>query len=116
MAKSAHQCANELIQEGLSREKEAIHDPKKAVIHMDWYESVLNDPHYTGFLPLYARLALETNLFHINHKTDIIDTDHVQLYIDNMKIMIGNNNCEASQAVISQLDFHRLDDVSFFNL
>ncbi|KAH9591928.1 alanyl-tRNA synthetase, variant 2 [Schistosoma haematobium] len=113
LAKSAHQCANELIQEGLSREKEAIHDPKKAAIHMDWYESVLNDPHYTGFLPLYARLALETNLFRINHKTDIIDTDHVQLYIDNMKIMIGNNNCETSQAVISQLDFHRLDDLIF---
>ncbi|CAH8564965.1 unnamed protein product [Schistosoma turkestanicum] len=110
-AKRAHQCADELIQEGRSREKEAISNPGKAVHHIDWFNSVLNDSHYAGFLPLYARLALETNLYRINHRTDIIDTDQVQLYIDNMKLLIENNNCETSQAVISQLDFRRLDEL-----
>ncbi|KAK4475241.1 hypothetical protein MN116_002316 [Schistosoma mekongi] len=109
-AKCAHQCADDLIKEGQSREKESIYNPERRATHIGWFESVLNDSRYTGFLPLYARLELEANLYRINHKTDFIDNNQVQLYIDHIKLLI-ENNCEASRAVISKFDFHRLDEL-----
>ncbi|KAH8867412.1 Alanine--tRNA ligase [Schistosoma japonicum] len=106
----AHQCADDLIKEGQSREKDSIYNPDKKATHINWFESVLNDSRYTGFLPLYARLGLEANLYRINHKTDFIDNNQVQLYIDHIKLLIGNNY-EVSRAVISKFDFHRLDEL-----
>ncbi|CAH8876233.1 unnamed protein product [Trichobilharzia szidati] len=121
LAKSAHQRANTLIKEGELRQKQALNNPQETVEHIKWFEGILNDSHQQhqcGYLPLYARLALESNLHRIHNKIgndgdagDVIDGVQIQLHVDNLRDLISRNKSRISDVIVSGFTFNKPDEL-----
>ncbi|VDQ16157.1 unnamed protein product [Trichobilharzia regenti] len=99
-----------------------MNNPQEIGEHIKWFEGILNDSHQqqSGYLPLYARLALESNRNRIHNKKigndgdcgDVIDDVKIQLYVDNLRDLIIKNKSRIPDVIVSGFTFNKPDEVS----